>query len=99
MSAFEDSVRDAPQRGQCVGCAKDSTHGSSELTASRFAVTFTAELSGGRKRGAGVTNDSSRVVALAARDGMTSLLLDSETASCPDAAFFCVLTLARGFGG
>jgi hypothetical protein len=35
---------------QCRGCEEDSQHGSGELTASRFAVTFTAGLLGERNR-------------------------------------------------
>ncbi len=47
----EGSVSQPPPQGDCHmdGCAAHNKHGSGELTAPRFAVTFTAGLSGGWK--------------------------------------------------
>ena len=86
------SVSQQPAHGDCHmgGCVAHNKHGSGELTAPRFAVTFTAGLSGGRKCVGGVTNfqlrDADRAVGVAARGGAISLLLISETASFPHAA-------------
>jgi hypothetical protein len=46
MTQRGDSRAEAAAAGQC-GCVQGYKHGSSELTASRFAVIFPAGLSGG----------------------------------------------------
>ena len=88
----EGSASEPPAQGDCHmgGCAAHNKHGSGELTAPRFAVTFTAGLSGGAEVCGGVTNfrlrDADRAVGVAARGGTISLLFISETASFPHAA-------------